>query len=91
MEALLILSCLFSQGCEETAHAYYLANPAIQESVKRTEDRAEAMLGKQGLVATSTSLLFLTNRAWTYKLTDNFLIKGEGQWRDLSLSYQYYF
>lgn len=91
MELLVILSCLYSQGCEETAHAYYLKSPSLQDQVKYSQAQAEALLGKQGVVAMSTSLLYLSNKSWTYKLSDHVLIKGERQWENMSLSYQYYF
>lgn len=91
MEWIVILSCIYSQGCEDSAHAYYITHPELKYIADNTEAKAESVLGKQGTLAIGTSTLFLSGRQWTYKITNNVVLKGENKWENLSLSYLYYF
>lgn len=91
MEFVVLIACLYGKGCEEAAHATYLSSPTLRQEVEYAQQTVENNLGKKSVTTLGMAGLFLSNRAWTYKITNNLLLKGEHKWEDVSLSYQYYF
>lgn len=46
-EALVILACTTSKGCQETSSHYYNTNPQLREVVERNEKKIEKFIGPQ--------------------------------------------
>lgn len=72
---LLAIACGYNLGCHETATAYYLYNPYLQQSVKTIEKSVNDKLG-YSTVYVLAAVNVLAKREFTVPITSKFAIKS---------------
>lgn len=90
MEALVLMACMYGQGCSETASAYYLSQPRLQDSVKYTEAVLKQKMGERAFLYAGSAISAVTQRHFTIDITKNITMKGK-VWDQLLFLYSWQF
>lgn len=74
---LVFIACSYHSGCSETSSAFYLSEPAIQQSAKNIENFVESNVSKNNLMLVGTAVNAVANKEITFAVTQHLSIKSK--------------